>query len=94
MILYDICNPQTFNNGRRNYPDATVSGNRENSVKTYSNYFLTTTQIFGLRFEVVGINSELFRRCGDLSALKPCMKQSWKNERQPLCPIRQAELSA
>lgn len=33
------------------------------SVKIYSNYFLTTTQIFDLRFDVVGIDNELFRRC-------------------------------
>lgn len=33
------------------------------SVKIYSNYFLITTQIFGLRFDVVGIDNELFRRC-------------------------------
>ena len=32
------------------------------SVKIYSNYFLITTQIFGLRFDVVGIDNELFRR--------------------------------
>lgn len=41
----------------------TTSGNHEDSVKTNSNYFQTTTQIFDLRFDVVGINSKLWRIC-------------------------------
>lgn len=39
------------------------------SVKTYPNYFLTTTQIFGLRFDV-GIDGELSRHCREFVSVE------------------------
>lgn len=63
-------------------------------VKIYSNYSQIPTQIFGLKFDVVGIDNELFRRCEKPVSVEAVYEAAIiKREVSPLAN-NHAELSA